>query len=121
MKRVIISALVFVAFCIAACSKTNRIAPVTGTVDGKPAITLYGSSYKPTDYILIDTVTADRKLSYDGIVFTYTYVSAYNDIFIINSSIPIARANLSTISGKVVLAIDTSFSITFGSKQYTSN
>jgi hypothetical protein len=120
MKGTIFLLCIILATCCIACSKKNAIAPVHGTINGKPAITLYGSSNKPTDYVLLDTAISDRKLSYDGIVFTYVYISDTN-IFIMGSGTPAARGALTTIGPKTNLTITAAYTITFGSTEYTTN
>jgi hypothetical protein len=120
MKGILALAFITLSVSFIACSRKNRIAPVTGTIDGKPAVTLYGSSFAPTDYILIDTIVADRKLSYDGIVFSYLYTSD-TDIVLINSGTPAAKVTLASVSPKMILKIKAIFTITFGSPLYTSN
>jgi len=120
VNRIVIIALIVSSISLISCSRKNRIAPVSGTINGKPAITLYGSSYEPTDYVLIDSVTADRKLSYDGIVFDYLYTSD-TDIVLIGSGKPAAKCVLIFGSPKTTLQIRAVFTITFGSPIYISN
>ena len=103
------------------CSKTNQIPPVNGVISGKPAVTLYGSSLEPTDYMFIDTVAADKKISYNGNVFTYVYNNtASSNIYFLNSGVPAADATLSLTGPGIVLTIVATYSNTFGSAQYTS-
>lgn len=119
MKRIIIAGLFFSLISSIGCSKSNRISPVTGTINGKPAVSLYGASNKPTDYVLIDTAAADRKLSYDGIVFAYIYNSSSN-IYIMNSTTPAAEGTLTLNASNIVLTINATYTLTFGSTTYTS-
>ncbi len=95
---------------------------VSGTVNGKPAITLYGNSGKPADYIFIGSDAAQKELSYSGVYLTYANTSALSEsIFILNSSVAVARAELVTTGSKTTLTIDTAYGFSFGSKKYESN
>jgi len=114
MKRVFIAGCFLTAL---ACSKRNTIPPVSGIINGKPAVSLYGASNKPTDYALIDT--ADKKISYDGIVFAYLYNSP-TTIYIMNPSTPAAQAGLTFTSTGITLTINATYTLTFGSTIYTS-
>ena len=102
-----------------ACTHKNVIAPVSGTIDGKAAISLYGASNKPTDYVLIDTAAADKKLSYDGIVFSYFY-NSFPNIYIVNATTPAAAGILDLTGPKIVLTISAGYTITFASTVYTA-
>jgi len=118
MKNIVYGVL-FLGMLLPASCKKKGVAPVNGTIDGKPALTLYGSSGKPTDYLFIDTVAADKKISYNGVVFTYIYNAATTNIYLINGGIPAADGTLS-IGTNVVLTVNVSYSITFGSSLYVS-
>jgi hypothetical protein len=117
-KRTAQLAIVLIAtLAICGCKKTIR--QVDGTINGIPTISLYGSSGKAADYILLSTDPAYKELAYGGNVFTYGYTGA-NTIIIRDSIKVIGRGSLDTNSTKTILNIDTSYSFTFGSKQYKS-
>ena len=94
---------------------------VSGTVNGIPAITLYGSSNKPADYIFLSSDSTQKAMSYNGEYLTYVYTSAAStSIFILKSSTAVARAELIKTSSKTTLTIDTAFGFNFASTQYVS-
>ena len=102
-----------------ACSKSNEIPTVSGTINGVPALTLYGSSGKPTDYVLL-SMTTDKQISYQGNVYSYSNITSSNDIFITISTIYLVKGTLTTANSKTQLVIVTSPQTTFGSTLYTS-
>jgi hypothetical protein len=113
MKK-IIAALLLTVTCLS-CSKS--VPTQNGTINGLPALTLYGSSKQPADYLFIST--PQKKVSYNGQVLSYTN-AAGNDIFLTISGSSIARCTFDTIPKPDVLTIDTTYGFTFGSKIYTA-
>jgi hypothetical protein len=118
MKRIAI-ALITIA-CFAACTKTNQISAVNGSINGVPALTLYGSSGKPTDYILFSTNFAVKLLSYQGQTYSYNNTSTANGIFIVVSSINVLKGTLDTSGPHTVITVDNVAPVTFASSSYSS-
>lgn len=114
MRIVIVALLCCILF---SCSKSNKAENISGTIDGKPALALYGSSNGPADYILLGEDSTLKQMSYNGVILTY-HTTTYPEILISNT-LPVARATLITGTG-TTLTIDTTFGFTFGSKQYSS-
>jgi len=118
--RAIVIAMVLVCACsVFSCSKSNKAQNVSGTINGKPAITLYGSSNKPADYLFISADPAVKEISYNGVVLTYASTIPPG-IFIIEGSVAVAKASLEAGSATTTLTIDTAYGFSFGSKQYSS-
>ena len=118
--RAIVIAIGVVFVCgVFSCSKSNKAQNVSGTINGKPALTLYGSSNKPTDYLFISTDPTTKEMSYNGIVLTYSSTTPPG-IFIIDGSVAIAKARLEASSTATMLTIDTAYGFSFGSKEYSS-
>jgi len=115
MKATFAILLVTTCLCFS-CSK-YKIQPVGGTINGMPAITLYGSSAKPTDYIFISK--AAKEMAYNGNTLTYTYTSS-TTIFMSDANGAVARAILDTANNKILLTIDTTYGYTFASSLYVS-
>ncbi len=105
--------------CVFSCSKSNKAQNVSGTINGKPAVTLYGSSNKPADYIFISADPAVKEMSYNGVGLTYANATS-PEIFIIEGSVAVAKGRLDTISSVVTLTIDTTYGFNFGSNEYSS-
>jgi precorrin-4 methylase len=118
MNRVI-TLLLWSAVWLAGCSKTNQIPAVSGTINGNAALTLYGTSNKATDYVLLSKVAGDNKISYQGTVYSYYFVSSATDIFITISSIATIRATLVTGTPTVLTIVSTPQGV-FGSTNYSS-
>lgn len=104
---------------IMACSKSNSVQPVSGSINGVPAQTLYGSSGKATDYIFLSTVPLDYELSYGGQTYMYYYTSG-NNIFIMVTSTVAVKGSLTKTGSKTSLSIDNSSPSIFASTEYTS-
>lgn len=120
MKRALYYSSLIVCMFIVACKRNNAVIPVSGTIGGKPAVSLYGNSHKPSDYVLIDTAAADLKVLYDGVVFSYHYTSG-NTIYMVYNNVPAVQASLSLTQTNVVLTIIKVYNtVTFGSAVYTS-
>lgn len=119
MKIKTLYIIICIILAATACKKKNVIVPVIGTIGGNPAVSLYGTSNKATDYMLIDTAAADKKISYDGNVFSYLY-NTDTTIYLIEGSTPAAQAGLSITATNIVVTIKASFTRTFGSTQYIS-
>ncbi len=111
-----------VFYCgFSSCSKKDKVELVSGTVNGIPAITLYGNSNKPTDYIFLSTDSTQKEMSYNGVLLTYANTgSSSTGIFILNNHIAVAKAELALAGSKTVLTIDTAYGINLGSSQYSS-
>jgi len=119
MKGAITILIVFGAIYFTACSKSNKVQQVSGTINGSPALTLYGSSGNPSDYILLNTNTADKDLSYNGVLYSYITFTG-NAISIIVSPNDAVNGTLTTTGSKTILTIVPTTTI-FTSTQYTSN
>lgn len=125
MKRIATILLLLIIlvfnFSFSGCKKANEIPTVSGTIDGVPAVTLYGSSGNATDYIFIvfSNTNTHKLLCYQGINYVYGNTSSSNNVSIITSSSAIVRATIDTVSSNTVLKILTYPSI-FSSTQYTS-
>jgi len=117
MKKLIV--FVVSLSLLTGCSKKNRIAPVLGTINGNPAVSLYGVSNKPTDFMLIDTVKANRKVQYDGIVFSYLYNSD-TTIYLMSGNTPAAQLTIKNTGTALQLTVDHAYTLTFGSTDYIS-
>ena len=120
MKRIIIALLACVAICFTACKK-HEIPPVNGTINGMPALTLYGLSNNATDYVLIivSTNPADRLISYQ--VSTYSYINSTGDeVYIEISPTNVVKGTLTTSGGQTVLTVVNTIPPVFQSSQYTS-
>ena len=115
MKKIIIVVSVITACFYIACKKNIPIE--NGTIDGLPAITLYGSSNAPTDYLFIST--SQKKISYNGNIFNYNYGPG-KTIFCYSNYSPAATASLDTSVPRMTLTIDTSYGFTFLSTIYTA-
>lgn len=119
MMKTIASATIAVIACfLFSCSK-GRIQTVSGTIDGKPAITLYGNSNKAADYIFLSADSSVKEMTYNGILLTYTSATPPG-IFLLKASVAIGRGSLTTVGAHTTLTIDTTYGFTFGSKQYAS-
>ncbi len=113
-------AIVAVCTCVMfSCSKNSKPENVSGTINGKPAVTLYGSSNKEADYIFLSADTTVKQLSYNGIVLGYVN-STPPAIFLVQTSIAVAKGRLETNGQVKTLKIDTAYGFSFGSKEYTS-
>ncbi len=118
MRRFIVIAI---AVCVASCSKNNTIPPVSGTINGVPAITLYGSSNQPADYLFLSSVATDKELSYNGRVYPYLYLTTSDtELFVMSANRALVKGSLVTTGTITVFTIDTSYTPTFGSTKYTS-
>ena len=104
---------------MASCKKANQLPNESGSINGIPALTLYGSASDQTDYvfILITPTTADQLLCYQGITYKYGVNPVNNDISILASSSSVIRATLDTTGAHTVLTILTYPSI-FNSTEY---
>jgi len=121
MKGSIITGIGVLLLGFLSCSKKNTIPTVSGTINGTPAITLYGNSNLAADYIFLSSVTATKEMSYDGNIFTYSYLTtSTNEIYVIRSVNALVKGSLDTIGKQTVFTIDTSYIPTFGSTVYTS-
>jgi len=118
MKSTVSSVLFLALIALASCKK--EITPVSGTINGLPAITLYGNSLQATDYLFIDTTANNKKISYNGVVYTYNYNANNSNIYILSSGTPAADGTLTLTGPRVVLTIQSQFSVDFTSIQYTS-
>ncbi len=119
MKRILFCLPVFFGLGFASCKK-NGVVPVSGTIAGKPAVSLYGNSNNAADYLLIDTAAADMKILYDGIVFPYHYTTP-GIIYMVYNNIPAVQASVSASGSNLVLTIVRVYNtVTFGSTVYTS-
>lgn len=122
MRRTGIILLAVIATYIAGCSK-HSLQTENGTINGIPAITLYGSSGAESDYmfiVLTDTV-ADKRLFYGGTATTYTYsgISSTNNIYVIASPVSIVNCTIDTLHAHVSLTVNTTPSI-FQSTTYNA-
>ncbi len=121
MKTTLVIVLVFLCCFFFSCSKKAKVEQVSGSVNGIPAITLYGNSNKPTDYIFLSSDTTQKEMSYNGVLLAYTKTgSTSTGIFILNNHIAGAKAELGWVGSKTVLTIDTAYGINFASTQYSS-
>jgi len=121
MKAKLVVVLAVSYCCISSCSKKDKVALVSGTVNGTPAITLYGNSKKPTDYIFLSNDSTQKEMSYNGVFLTYAKTgSSSTGIFILNAHVAVAKAELGLVGSKTVLTIDTAYGINLGSTQYSS-
>lgn len=107
---------ILIALCLVACNK-NAVQPVSGTIGGLPALTLYGSSKAPSDYMFLST--SQKKISYNGVIFSYTYATG-TTIFLLTSGTGAGKCTLDTLATKTTLTIDTTYGYTFGSTVYTA-
>ena len=114
MNRIFL--IFIIAFVCSGCNKNNTQV-VSGTIGGKPAITLYGSSKAPADYLFLST--AQKEISYNGQVLSYVYGPS-KTIFLIRAGATAGKCTLDTAALPIELYIDTTFSITFGSPTYTA-
>jgi len=119
MKRIITILFAIGAVYFAACSKSNAVQTVSGTINGVPALTLYGSSGEPADYVLLSTTPADKDMNYNGNTYYY-YTSPDNHIFIEVAPTNVVSSTLVTTGSKTVLSISASTVPFFASTQYTS-
>ena len=77
MKRIAAILLLLIIlvfyFSFSGCKKANEIPTVSGTINGVPAVTLYGSSGNATDYIFIvfSSSSTHKLLCYQGINYVY--------------------------------------------------
>ncbi len=120
MKYFGIALLVFLGFYLVSCSKGNGHG-ISGTINGKPAITLYGTSNKGADYFLLSTDSTSKQLVYSGITFDYYALPNSNDIVITLSTSQYLRATLTKTGTKTVLYLDTLLVNVFGSREYDSD
>jgi hypothetical protein len=102
---------------LASCSK-NNIIKVSGTINGVPAITLYGNSNRQADFILLSTDPATHEISYDGIAYAYDYISTGADIFITLSPSNIQKATLTQSASTTVLTLAANSQTIFSSSLY---
>lgn len=118
MGRPFASFLLLFSLLVAAtgCSK-NAQQTVTGTINGKPALTLYGNSGKTADYMLLDS--SAHEVSYDGQLYTY-YTGSANAVYISVATASVVSGVLATASGQTVLTI-TFANTVFSSTQYASH
>jgi hypothetical protein len=116
MRSSFILLAVLAGILFPSCSK-NNFTPINGTINGLPALTLYGASNRPADYILIRI--ADRVISYDGETFPYYYTSIAPNIFISISPGDVQKATLDT-SNPVTLIFAADTQSIFGSTIYVS-
>ena len=101
-----------------ACKKGDAIPTVTGTINGVPAITLYGTTNEPVDYILISTSGTSKILSYGGVVYNY-YNSPANGIYVVIAPAYGVAGIIDTVSGKTVIQFTAPYN-PFASQNYTS-
>ena len=120
MKAIAVILFSLLAVSVISCSKKNKVELVSGTVDGLPAITLYGNSNKVADYIFLSSDSAHKEMSYNGVILTYVSGSPSPSIFILKSSVAIAKGRLTASGTKTALTIDTTYGFSFGSNLYTS-
>ncbi len=119
MMRILIIALIaFSALCIVACKKGDAIPTVSGTINGVPAVTLYGTTNKPVDYILIATSGVSKIISYGGVVYNY-YTSPANGIYVVISPTYGVVGTMDTVNNKTVIQFTAPFN-PFASSKYTS-
>lgn len=120
VKRIITTLLTVVAIYFTSCTKHDP-PPVTGTINGIPATTLYGSSGNATDYILIviSTNTNNNLISYEGHTYSYTNGSG-NDVYIEISPTNVVRGTLTTSGTQTVLTVVNPSPAVFLSSQYAS-
>jgi hypothetical protein len=113
--------LLLLTFCFACCSKSNEVTPVTGSINGVPAITLYGGSKKLNDYVLLGKEATKKQMSYLGTTYDYTNIDSLHDIRIEISSTVVMRGRLDTTGTIIKMTIDTlTHAGLFGSTEYTS-
>ncbi len=121
MKAKLVIVLAVFYCCISSCSKKDKVEVVSGTVNGLAAITLYGNSNKPADYIFLSSDSTQKEMSYNGLLLTYANAgSSSTSIFILNAHVAVAKAELGMVGSKTVLTINTAYGLNFGSTQYTS-
>jgi hypothetical protein len=121
MKTTLVA--VFTIFCVffLSCSKKDKVELVSGTVNGVAAITLYGTSNKPADYIFLSSDSTQKEMSYNGVLLTYVKTGATSTgIFILLNHIAAAKADLGLVGSKTVLTIDSTYGINFTSREYMS-
>lgn len=103
-----------------ACNKTPTVNPVSGTINGTPTITVYGSSNKPSDYVLISTDSSKNIMAYGSQVLPFQISNPDTIIFITLPSTKIARATLIRTKTSAILKIATSAPAYFISDTYKS-
>ena len=94
------------ALYFSACQKTNKIAAVSGTINGTPTITLYGNSGAPTDYVLLSTDPKKVEMAYQGEIFPYSISSPDTIIYITTSTTTVVQATLFKSGNTTILNIN---------------
>ena len=118
MKSIITIILIFTVCCFSACSKTGALQTVSGTIDGVPALTLYGNSGRPADYVFLSKDASVKKMAYNG--STYAYYNTAQGIYITLAPYKVVSGSLAVNGSVTVLYVDTATVHLFGSTQYTS-
>ena len=117
MKLIVSIFILFALLLFAACTKTG-IPDVSGTINGVPAITLYGTTNLPVDYILLSTDKSNKELSYSGQVYTYIYTASHRLFINVSPTIAVG-GNIDTTGNKTVINLDLPIK-PFASAQYSS-
>ncbi len=120
MKYRGIALLGFLGFYLVSCTK-GTVHGISGTINGKSALTLYGTSHKSADYFLLSTDSTNKQLVYSGITFDYYAVPNSNNIVITLSSTQYLKATLTKTGSKTVLYLDTLLVKVFESREYDSD
>lgn len=115
MVRVLLFALIASVILLTACSKSGH-QTITGTINGKLALTLYGNSGEAADYILLDSTS--NQVSYNGQLYSY-FKGSGNSIFISVGTASIVSGILTMGSGQTTLTI-TYANTLFASALYSS-
>jgi len=119
MMRLSLWAFIFcAASCIAGCSKGNAIPTVSGTINGQPAVTLYGTTNEPVDYILLYVNGTVKEISYGGVIYNY-YTSPANGVYVVISPGYGVAGIMDTVNSKTVISFNTPYN-PFASQTYTS-
>jgi len=117
MRAFSISMVLIAGFLFPSCSK-NNYTPVNGTINGLPAITLYGNSNRSADYLLLSK--SQKEVFYEGTTFTYEYLPTALDIVIYISTTTVQQASLDTSAPTTILTMDANPLSIFGSSVYLS-
>jgi len=120
MKKMVRLIVLAVVFCFVSCNKGNHILQVSGTINGEPALTLYGASNRAADYILLSKDPSIKEMVYDGVTFSYNSDPSSTGVVIDLSSSMVIRGTLTTTGSKTILVIDTLNTSIFGSETYAS-
>ena len=120
MKSLSVILLAILVIYISGCSKHN-IQTENGSINGIPAITLYGSSGNEADYmfIVLSNTIANKRVFYQGTTYTYSGISSTNNIYVISSPTSIVNCTIDTLNPQITLTVNTTPSI-FESKVYTA-